>query len=200
MLDKKIGSKEFLYLFNVVDFDEKGNVCKTKEYEENEAKANFLYLVSKYNQKLLKQDEKIDEFFKNDLQNVLDSVKNGGDFDKAKKEVVSHCKEDVKIILKNSKSDEDFVKKLNAEMVEYETSFSRQFEKAVNNLQLSYIITSITGNLFNEISGLGSDTVKEKSSKYKKIIDYNALTHIAEKVAKNELSKEDFCIDSKYIC
>ena len=141
MLDKMIGSKEFLYFFNVVDFDEKGGVCKTKEYEENDAKANFLYLVSKYNQKFLKQDEKYDEFFKNDLQNVLDSVKKGGDFDKAKNEVISHCKEDVKIILKNSKSDEEFVKKLNAKMVEHETSFSRQFEKAVNNLQLSYIIT-----------------------------------------------------------
>ena len=200
MLDKKLGSKEFLYLFNVVDFDEKGAVCKTKEYEENDAKANFLYLVSKYNQKLLEENEKIDDFFKNDLQNVLDSVKNGGDFDKAKKEVVAHCKSDVRNEFKSAKSDEDFIKKLNQIMVKHETGFAKQFEKAVNNLQLSYIITSISGNLFNEILELGDGTVKEKSNMYKKIVDYNALIHIAEKVASNELSKEDVCRTGRTAC
>jgi thiamine pyrophosphokinase len=120
-------------------------------------------------------------------------VKNGGDFDKAKKEVVAHCKSDVRNEFKSAKSDEDFIKKLNQIMVKHETGFAKQFEKEVNNLQLSYIITSISGNLFNEILGLGDGTVREKSNKYKKIVDYNALTHIAEKVASNELSKEDVC-------
>ena len=85
-------------------------------------------------------------------------------------------------------------------MVVKETDFSKKFEKAINNLQLSYIITSITGNLFTEIQKLGDDTVKDKSNKYKKIIDYNALTHMAEQVANNELSKEDLCWDSEYVC
>ena len=193
MLNKNFGSKDFLYLFNVVEFDEKGNVCKTKIYQENEARSNYLYLVSKYNQKLLEEGEKFDEFFKTDLQNVLDFVKEGGDFEEAKNKVVSHCKDNVKSEYKNAKSDEDFIKKLNEEMIEHETGFATKFQKAVNNLQLSYIITSITGNMFNDILQLGDDDAKAKSNKYKKIIDYNALTHMADKVAKNELSKEDVC-------
>ena len=78
-------------------------------------------------------------------------------------------------------------------MIEHETGFAKKFEKAVNNLQLFYIITSITGNMFSEIQELGDEDPKSKSNKYKKIIDYNALTHIADKVAKNELSKADVC-------
>ncbi len=193
MLNKNFGSKDFLYLFNVVEFDEKGNVCKTKTYDENEVKSNYLYLVSKYNQKLLEDGEKFDEFFKTELQNVLDSVKNGGDFEKAKNMVVSHCKDSVKSEYKNAKNDEELIKGLNKEMIKHEAGFASKFQKAVNNLQLSYIITSITGNMFNDILQLGDDDAKAKSNKYKKIIDYNALTHMADKVAKNELSKEDVC-------
>ena len=40
-----------MYLFDLVDFNEDGAVSATKLFDENHAKANYLYLVSKYNQK-----------------------------------------------------------------------------------------------------------------------------------------------------
>lgn len=197
MLNETPVTKEFLYLFNTVEFDKNGNVCKTNTYSENEAKANYIYLISKYNQKLLKEGEKFDDFFKTDLQNVLGDVKNGGDFEKAKKTVLAHCKEERILEFKRAKNDKDFIQMLNEKTTTQETSFAAKFQTATNNLHLSYMITSITGNMFNDILKLGDEDVKSRSIKYKKIIEYNALTLIADKLAKNELTKDDVC---KTIC
>ena len=42
----------------MVDFDDKGEVCATKSCDLGSARANYLYLLSKYNQTLL-QNEKL---------------------------------------------------------------------------------------------------------------------------------------------
>lgn len=193
MLKVMQGENDFLYFFNLIDFDNSGNVCKTNTCDENKAKSNFLYLISKYNQKLLNENEKVSDFFRTDLQKVLEKVENGESFEKAKEVVVENCKYDVKTLFKCAKSDKDFVKELNQKMVEHETDYTKKFQKAVNNLQLSYIITSISGNIYDEIATLDEIDAKSKSNKYKKVIDYNALSKIAALVADNKLTKNDLC-------
>ena len=63
---------DFLYLFNLLDFDNKGQVMATSDVDLNHARSNYLYLLSKYNQRLLEDGEKIPEFFKTELAKVLE--------------------------------------------------------------------------------------------------------------------------------
>lgn len=182
----------FLYLFDMVDFDDKGEVCATKSCDLGSARANYLYLLSKYNQTLL-QNEKlpIPAFFKEDLEGVLVSIRKGEDFEIAKSQILENCLNNVKILAKQSKSDKELISKLNDFVSENDKEFADKFSKAVNNLQLEYIITSISGNVFEELVKTlckvdALQDKKIKSNTYKNIIKYNSLVATADKVKNTE--------------
>lgn len=193
----------FLYLFDMVDFDkETKNVCATSRYSLEQARSNYLYLVSKYNQNLLKEkDLDVPEFFKEELSNVLQNVENGGDFDKAKAQVLKNCLPEVKKVAQSLNCDEALIFKLNELTSENDKQFASKFSKAVNNLQLSYIITQISGKIFDETVTLSLDLSdkKAKSNAFKNIIKYNGLIATADKVKSNEISVSDYKIANPVI-
>lgn len=187
---------EFLYLFDLLKFDTEGNVCGTSECNEGTAKANFLYLLSKYNQKFLDKNEKVPDFFKVDLSEILKDVENGGDFEKAKALILKNCKKIVVEADKNTRTDYALVLKLNNELISRESEFANEFQKAINNIQLAYIITSISGKIFEEILTIqksGDLSAKDKSKMFKRVIEYNCLIKTAALVKENKISKESLC-------
>ena len=46
----------FLYLFDAIEFDAAGEVSASKSVSLEQARSNYLYLVSKYNQMILKEE------------------------------------------------------------------------------------------------------------------------------------------------
>ena len=187
---------DFLYLFDLLKFDVDGHICGTTESDERKAKSNFLYLISKYNQKFLDDGEKVPEFFKTELADVLKKVEEGGDFEKAKELVLKNCKKVVVEAGKNARNEMAIVLKLNSELISRESEFADEFGRAVNNIQLAYIITSISGKLFEEILSIQKEDVmsqKDRSRMFKKVIEYNCLIKMASLVKENRLSKEELC-------
>ena len=82
---------EFLYLFDLIDFDENGIVCEGS-HGISQSQSNFLYLLSKYNQVILKEENlPIPDFFKSELFSVLEAVCEGN-FGASKKKVLENCK------------------------------------------------------------------------------------------------------------
>ena len=180
----------FLYLFDMVEFDEKGNVCANAKLDIEHSRSNFLYLISKYNQQFLTENgEKVPEFFKSQLNEVLFDVESHGNYEKARKAVLSNCCPKVQLMAKLSSSDQDLVRKLNDKVSVADMEFACKFGKAVNNLQLQYIITNISGKVFDNICTLSTQDLsdkKNKSSFYKEIIKYNALVHTADMAKAND--------------
>ena len=191
---------EFIYLFDLLKFDIKGDVCETQKCDENKAKANYLYLLSKYNQKFLNNGERLPEFFKNELEGLMHKVGEGEGFEEAKELVLKNCKDEVQILAKNAHDNRDLICRLNELMIVKESEFANEFRKAVNNIQLAYIITSISGKIFEEILDLQhKDTlsVKDRSKMFKRVIDYNCLIKMAALVKENKLSKENLCQETE---
>ena len=63
---------DFLYMFDLLDFDNKGNLKAAKGADLAKAQSNFLYLISKYNQLFLKAKKlPVPDFFKGELGNVV---------------------------------------------------------------------------------------------------------------------------------
>lgn len=187
---------DFLYLFDLLKFDATGSVCETSSCDENKAKSNYLYLISKYNQKFLEDGEKVPEFFKAELADVLKSVEAGGDFAKAKEKVLKNCKKIVADAGKNARNDMALVLRLNSELISRENEFANEFSRAINNIQLAYIITSISGKIFEDILSIQKEeelSQKDKSKMFKKVIEYNCLIKTASLVKENKISKEELC-------
>lgn len=186
----------FLYLFDVLDFDKNGHVCGSKSFDENHAKANFLYLLSKYNQSFLK-DEKmaVPDFFKKDLNDVLSDVEKGGDFSKAEKKVLENCLKSVQSVAKSVKNEKDLIAKLNEKVVVKDKEFASDFKNLENNKHLEYVLTFISGQIFERASlATGKDFENDKKAKsnlFKDIIRYNSLVNTADKVKDNKLSFEE---------
>lgn len=94
---QKMKTNEFLYLFDLMDFDINGKVCASKSVDLPHAQSNFLYLICKYNQMILKTlQQPMPIFFKEKLSNLLSQLENGEvSFEKAKHEVLSECHKSV---------------------------------------------------------------------------------------------------------
>lgn len=193
----------FLYMFGMLDFDKNGKVCEVVSKKDNvvlmdagHSRANYLYLLSKYNQKLAKDlGYTVPDFFKSQLNHVLLDVENGGNFEKAKKLVLENCIDEVKTFAKENDSDKLLIEKLNKINSIEDEIFAKKFSKADNNLHLQYIITNISGSIFDNIFSLKSQDlsdVKTKSKLFKEIIKYNGLMDASEKIKNNELSHEEF--------
>ncbi len=187
----------FLYLFDKVDFENDGQVCATKQHGLEETRSNFLYLVSKYNQAFLQENgESIPEFFKSELNKVLEDVEKGGDFSKAKSKVLENCCEKVQKLAKTSKTEKEFVSSLNDNVSLKDKSFAESLKKVDNNKHLEYIITFFSGKLFEKVSiqsALGGADMdkKEKSNLYKDMIKYNSLVAVTDKIKDNSYSLQD---------
>lgn len=188
-----------LYLFDLMDFDVNGDVIESKKFNIGSARANYLYLLSKYNQKLLEKGEGISDFFKSELSNLLENVKAGKDFENAKKCVLEHCKEEVCQIAYDAKSDKELIEKLNIVAVKkVDSEFSKDFGKAINNLQLVYIITNITDKICSELENFDKNELENddktkllmKSKFFKKVINYNSLFQMASLVAEGKMTRK----------
>lgn len=187
----------FVYLFDLVDFDAKGNVCETKRFDKNHSRANFLYLISKYNQQFLADKKmEIPAFFKTDLNVVLLATENGVDFKKAKQMVLANCTPEVQYWALKSKSDKELVQNLNASVSIKDKAFAKSFSDNMNGLHLAYVITGRIGNIQMVLTKILTEEkvlsdAKTKSMIFKDIIKYNALVDTAEKVQSNQLTISD---------
>lgn len=193
----------FLYMFGMLDFDKNGKVCEVVSkrdnvtlLDKNKARANWLYLISKYNQKIAKDlGIEVSPFFKNELNALLVAVENGANFEKAKAKVLAECIPALKDMATDKVSEKRFVEMLNEVASLDDEIFAEKFSKAENNLHLQYIITNISGNIFDTIFALKAkdlSDVKTKSKLFKEIIKYNGLMVASEKIKNNELSHEKF--------
>ena len=176
----------FLHMFDLMDFDAEGNVCASKMVTREQAQANYLYLISKYNQIFLRERGlEVPQFFKEDLSAVMAGVENGEDFAKAKSKVLDNCGNFVQSLSTKSSSDQELVEMLNENVVIKDAKFYQEYNKAVNDLQRSYIITRSSGNIFSDIVmdiAKGVSDKKTKSELFKNIIKYNNRVLLAEKV------------------
>lgn len=184
----------FLYLYDLIDFDKVGNVTRTKRCDnERIAVSNFIYLICKYNQYLLrekaqKRGEKVEipAFFKEELDSLLKKVE-GGFVTKefALNEVSKSCLGEVKRIIDGARCDKDIINELNRLVDINSMEFAKKFKGVVNKKQLEYIMTHISAQLMDEIGAiLKSESIdkKTKSTLYKKIISYNGLVNTATRL------------------
>ena len=187
----------FLYFFDLVDFDSKGNVCETKRFDKDHARANYLYLISKYNQQFLSDKKsEIPPFFKTDLNTVLQATENGVDFKKAKQVVLANCTPEVQYWALKSKSDKELIQNLNASVSIKDKAFAKSFSDNMNGLHLAYVITGRIGNIQMVLTKILTEEkvlsdAKTKSMVFKDIIKYNALVDTAEKIQSNQLTTSD---------
>lgn len=185
----------FIYLFDKIGFDKNGAVCATKACTLEQARSNFLYLLSKYNQHFLQEDKlPIPAFFKENLSGVLSGVENGENYESAKKEVLKNCTPKVITLAKGVKSEQEMISKLN-DLVYVNDSKVGDLKKADNKKHLEYILTALSGNVFESVfaqinSGAEAEK-KTRSNLYKDIIKYNSLVSTADKVKENKCAFED---------
>ena len=186
----------FLYLYELMDFDENGNIKATKRYNDDKIVAsNFLYLICKYNQFVLQDEAKkkgekaeLPPFFKENLSTLLEKVENGETSKEyALYKVSEYCLPTVKEIIEEAKNDEEIIHNLNTLVDIDAQKYSKKFKNIQNNKQREYIMTIIIGNLMEEIKRdlpqVDHDQ-KDKSSVYKKIISYNGLVSAISKMEK----------------
>lgn len=177
----------FLCMFDLLDFDGQGKVKESKGQSLQKARSNYLYLISKFNQRFLSDaGMAVPDFFKQELSSVLSEVEQGWDFDVAKRKVFGACLPQVSELL--GKSDKEVV----AELVElasesdknFATNFKDRGDHEINPRQVEYIMTATSGNIFNKVVSLsGEEMTKENKSKlYKEVIKYNALVCATENV------------------
>ena len=144
----------------------------------------------------MNKNEKLPDFFKTELESVMQGVMAGESFEKAKKLVLENCKKEVREFAKNACSERALICRLNELMIIKESEFANEFKRAVNNIQLAYIITSISGKIFEEILDLQHNetlSVKDRSKMFKRVIDYNCLVKMAALVKEGKLSRENLC-------
>ena len=113
----------FLYLYDLVGFDENGNVKATKRYNDEKIVAsNFLYLICKYNQFVLQEEarkkgEKLElpSFFKDKLSTLLGKVESGEvSKEYALVSISKECSPVVKKICDNAINDAEIINDLNS--------------------------------------------------------------------------------------
>lgn len=185
---------DFLYLFGLVKFDIDGNLV-AGDCNGETARSNYLYLISKYNQTILQEENlPVSDFFKTELQEILKDVENGGDFAAAKEKVLSNCHLKVQKVALSARNDKELISKLNGTISARDEAFAKFVGQNINHLQLAYIITSLSGKVEKKIESLlleGLNGKAEKSKAYKEMIKYNRLMLTAEKVAAGEVTAKD---------
>ncbi len=186
---------DFLYMFDLLDFDNKGNLKAAKGADLAKAQSNFLYLISKYNQLFLKAKKlPVPDFFKGELGNILADVEAGGDYRFAKSKVFAACLPQVNVL--SEKAEKQAVLALNNAVSLEDVEFAESFQDAKNTLQLEYIMTITAGKLFNKVEALKNLPMsKENKSKlFKEVIKYNALILATSKVREsgNAVQSEGF--------
>lgn len=183
----------FLYLYDLVDFDENGNIKATKRYKDVKIVAsNFLYLICKYNQNLLQEEAKkkgekleLPPFFKERLSTLLGKVESGEMSKEHALVLISkECIPVVRKICDNAINDAEIIENLNGLISFNGLSFSKRVKDVTNKKQQEYIMTKISGELMDEITNLLAGEVsneespaKVKSNLYKKVISYNGLVN-----------------------
>lgn len=195
-------TNEFIYLFDLLDFDECGKVCATKFMDLKRAQSNFLYLISKYNQMFLKgQGLKLPDFFIEELSDVLiDLETEGKTFEQAKELVLKHCVPQVQKFA--TQEDKNLFLNLR-DKVGFDTlSFSDKsvkkmvdnFETCVNDKEKGNRITRKAAEKFNNICQVIANHLLdkefdkyEKSFLFKEIISYNSLVKEAVKTDIKEI-------------
>ena len=178
----------FLYLFDLMDFDEHGKVKEAKGITLSQARSNFLYLVSKYNQKFLKEKNlPVPSFFKEELSGLLTYVEMGRDYELIKKKVLSACLPRISAL--SNINERELIFSLNSQVTLDDLDFADKFKDIKNTLQLEYIMTTISGKIYDKIFSLFSQpmTKENKSKLYKEIINYNALVSATSKVREENI-------------
>ncbi len=187
----------FLYFFDLVSFDKDGKVCESKIYDKNHAYSNYLYLVSKYNAYFVKEEGvSLPDFFKTELSTVLKDVEDGKSFEDAKKTVIKNCLPKVQLLAKNSANEREFVENLNCVVPIRDKDFAGSVKEVENDKHLAFILTGLSGKLFEKISNKVADSEvmqdkKEKSKVFKDTIKYNSLVETANKIQEHSITKSD---------
>ncbi len=182
----------FLYLYDLIDFDSNGNIKPTKRCSDEKIVAsNFLYLICKYNQNILQEEAKkngeksiLSAFFKQNLAPLLQKVESG----EVSKEyalviIARECSPKVREICENSINDAEIINSLNKIVSFSDLKFSQKVNGITNRKHQEYIMTKISGDLMDQITNLlagnadEEDPVKIKSALYKKIISYNGIVN-----------------------
>ena len=191
----------FLYLFDMLDFDDNGRVCATKEVDLAHARSNYLYLLSKYNQMFLKErakdeksvDKSENNFFRDELKDVLFDVENNGNFEKAAKCVLLNCCPKVQLIAKISKSQREIIEKLTDKLVLQDKEMAVHCQKAQNARELEYRLAFLLAANSKTIERLKKEDlsiVSNKSKLFKNIIGCNSMTETSVKLHNGEISLE----------
>ena len=175
----------FLYLFDTIEFDAAGDVCASKSVSLQQARSNYLYLVSKYNQMFLKEEgQEVSAFFKEELASVLAEVEKGGDFAKAEKKVLANCLPKVQELFAACQSRRQFVGDLNGKTAVEDKKIVEKVGVAENRLHKEYLLTKVAAQVFESVvvasakEGAMADK-KTKSAIFKDIIKYNSLISTA---------------------
>lgn len=190
----------FIWLSDLIGFDAAGELSATKICSIEQVCSNFLYIVSKYNQRLIKDEAKtsnvkpkLPEFFMTELKGLLQKVENKEiSFEKAEKQVISNCLPSIQKTYKNAKSKRDILCKLCEQVTLSDEDFTNKNAKTLasnggKNKFLQYIMTVVSGSLMTQVEksicdgGLTDD--KEKSKIFKGIISYNTLVQTAERLS-----------------
>jgi len=179
---------EKYFAFDLFNFDENGEVCASKKIDLAHARSNFLYLIAKYNQNFLQERKQaLPTFFKEDLGEILAEVENGGDFKQAKSKLFEACLEKTQGCVGGN--DKEWLSNLNEKIIVADKAYAKKFQNVVNSLQLTYIITGISGKVLDEILFIQTqeENKENKSKLYKEIIKYNSLVSTASKVKENKV-------------
>ena len=190
---------EFLYLFDLLDFDENGNVAVAEHAEQLlQAQSNFLFLVAKYNRFLVKKEGmELPEFFKEELAQLLIDLEIGEKtFVQAKQQVLENCLPQVQkfsketdkalILALNGAIDVEIISKADKNLA----LFMKKNSLISNRLEKSNKLTRFSDIKFGNIIMLLQDKRRnghlskdDKKFIFNDIITYNALVKEAKKVA-----------------
>lgn len=184
----------FLYMFDLLDFDENGKVCATTDVDLAHARSNYLYLISKYNQMFLEENKvPVPEFFKTQLKDILFDIENNGNFEKAAKCVIMNCCPKVQLIAKISKSQKDIIEKLNSKIVLQDKVMVEHCQKSKNERELEYRLAFLLAANSKTIERLKKEdlsVVSNKSKLFKNIIGANSMTETSVRLHNGEISLE----------
>lgn len=186
----------FLYLFDTIEFDATGEVCASKSVSLEQARSNYLYLISKYNQMFLKEEnQEVPAFFKEELASVLAAVEGGEDLAKAEKEVLANCLPKVQKMFASAQSRRQFVSALNGQIAVEDKRIVERVGVAENRLHKEYLFTKVAAQVFESVviatakEGALTDK-KSKSAIFKDIIKYNSLIESASMLKTAEVATQ----------
>ena len=111
----------------------------------------------------------------------------GRDYELIKKKVLSACLPRISAL--SNINERELIFSLNSQVTLDDLDFADKFKDIKNTLQLEYIMTTISGKIYDKIFSLFSQpmTKENKSKLYKEIINYNALVSATSKVREENI-------------